>query len=271
MLTEALLDAAAVRLIATAIVIIGVTWSVKLFGPLIGGVLAGLPITLGPGFYFLVGEAPPGFVARTASYALLSLCATQSFLPAYILLARRRSPLIALGGGIATWVLIAFLLHFLPSPLWLGLLLFVGTTCLSLRLSSRALLPVKLLGSKTGWGSLLLRGVLAGILVAGVTTQSHRLGATTSGILLSFPIGFSVISFTLHQQMGKAVAMATLHSAILGTASLAGFCIALTLAIPHLSPYAAMGIALLTSFAVTFALLLQRRAQPRSHPTSSQG
>ena len=261
MLSGALLDAAIVRLLATAAVIIGVSWSVKLFGPLIGGVLAGLPITLGPGFYFLAGQAEPDFVAQTASYALLSLCATQSFLPAYILLARRAGPATALAGGLAAWALIASFLRFLPSPLWLGLLLFAGATLLFRRLARRALLPVTALGGRAGWGTLLLRGVLAGILVAGVTTQSHRLGSTLSGILLSFPIGFSVISFTLHQQMGNAVVMATLYSAILGTASLAGFCAFMALAAPHMEPYAALAVALLAAFAVTFMLLAWRRAR----------
>ena len=60
-------EEALIRLAATALIIIVVTWSVELFGPMIGGVLAGLPITLGPGFYFLVDQAPAPFVAQAAS------------------------------------------------------------------------------------------------------------------------------------------------------------------------------------------------------------
>src|SRR5690606_27927753 len=81
-----------IRMFATAIVVMSVTWSVGKFGPVIGGALAGLPIVLGPGLYFLVQQSPPAFVSETAAYALVSLCATQLFLLAYIATANRHRP-----------------------------------------------------------------------------------------------------------------------------------------------------------------------------------
>jgi hypothetical protein len=252
------LEEALIRLTATALVIIVVTWSVELFGPMVGGVLAGLPITLGPGFYFLVAQAPGPFVAQAASYALLSLCATQCFLLAYVLVGRHATPVLTLMGAIVAWALTAAILHNLPSPLWLGGLLFVLTTVACLRIGRRAVRPAERATGRPGL-SLLQRGLLAGLLVAGVTTTSHRLGATLSGLLLSFPIGYSVISITIHQHMGRDTATATLYSALLGTASLAVFCAVLALAIPHHTPYAALGLALASSALVTSALALWRR------------
>src|SRR5690606_18972202 len=81
-----------IRMAATAFVVIGVAVAVGRLGPIVGGALAGLPIVLGPGFLFLAMQAPPDFAASAAAYSLLSLCATQLFLLAYIVAARRAGP-----------------------------------------------------------------------------------------------------------------------------------------------------------------------------------
>lgn len=263
------MEEALIRLTATALVIIVVTWSVELFGPMIGGVLAGLPITLGPGFYFLVAQAPQSFVERAASYSLWSLCATQCFLLAYVLRGRHASPASTLTGAILAWGAAAAMLRAMPSTLWLGGLLFALTTAACLWAGRGAVRPAARAAGKPGLGSLLLRGILAGALVAGVTTASHRLGAALSGLLLSFPIGYSVISVTIHQHMGRYTATATLYSALLGTTSLAMFCAVLALAIPHHDPYPALGLALASSAIVTSALALWRRGQRAAHPADN--
>lgn len=247
-----------VRMVATALVIIVVSWSVQLLGPLIGGVLAGLPITMGPGFYFLIAQAPAPFVSQAAAYTILSLCATQSFLLAYIVIARRGTPWAALLAALAAWSGLALLLRLLPSPLWLGTLMFALTTWACLRLGRASVRPVGAVQGSAGLGLLLLRGLLAGILVAGVTTASHWLGAAATGLLLSFPIGYSVISVTLHQRLGRDTAIATLYSALLGGTSLAAFCIALSIVVMWVPGHAALMVALSASLVVTSTLALWR-------------
>ena len=107
---------------------------------------------------------------------------------------------------------------------------------------------------------LLLRGGLAGLLVALVTAGAGRLGAEWSGLLLGFPIGFTAISVTLHERLGRDAVIATLHSALLGTASLVGFCATLALTLPRLAPHLALLAALTVSFGVTIGLLLRARS-----------
>lgn len=53
----------ATRMIATALIVIVVALAVGRLGPLIGGTLAGLPIVLGPGLYFLIGRSSQEFIA----------------------------------------------------------------------------------------------------------------------------------------------------------------------------------------------------------------
>lgn len=104
-----------------------------------------------------------------------------------------------------------------------------------------------------------MRGILAGLLVAAVTAAAGQLGATVSGLLLAFPIGYTVLSITIHEQFGAETAAATLHSAMFGTMSLAGFCVTLALAIPAIAPIWAFVIALAVSSSITVALILRPR------------
>lgn len=260
-LSDPALQAILIRLLATAFVIIAVTLSVELFGPLVGGVLAGLPITVGPGFYFLIGMAEPAFVSRAASYAVVSLCAMQCFLLAYVLAANRWRPIAALGCALAAWLAGVILIHWFSLGLAASAVLFLVMTGVCASIGRMVLPPAaaRAPAGKTSRTSLFLRGALAGILVAAVTTASHWLGPAVSGLLLSFPIGYSVISITLHQQLGRVTVMRTMYSAIYGTMSLGGFCTVLALAVLHQRPYAALGMAFAASLLITFLLVVWRR------------
>lgn len=245
-----------VRMGATALVVVLVSWSVGAFGPLVGGALAGLPMVLGPGFYFLATQFSADFIHQAASYALYSLCATQLFVLAYILAARSLSPWRTLGCAVLVWLAAAALWSFLPAQPWLGLAVFVLLTIVCLRVARKVALETSTAKGKAGWGLLLLRGALAGVLVACVTTASQWLGASASGLLLAFPIGYTVVAVTIHQKLGAGSLIATLRSTLLGTASLAGFCSVLAFSVLHL-PWAwalllAAGVSMLITVMLVF-------------------
>src|SRR5690625_7440058 len=93
------------KVFTTAFVVIAIALAVGQFGPIIGGALAGLPIVLGPGFYFLLGRAAAGFVSETAVYSVLSICATRMFTLAYIVVGARLFRWIAVrAAGLAGFV-----------------------------------------------------------------------------------------------------------------------------------------------------------------------
>src|SRR5690606_39456127 len=78
-----------VRVCATGFVVVFVAWLAARLGPVAGGILVGLPIVLAPGFFFMLREQPPAFVAAAAAGALFSLAGTQVFLGAYVAAASR--------------------------------------------------------------------------------------------------------------------------------------------------------------------------------------
>ncbi|CAM4135337.1 hypothetical protein GCM10027565_33660 [Bordetella tumulicola] len=257
------LDALAVRMLTTAFVVMAVSWAVGAFGPVVGGALAGLPIILGPGFYFLAAQTPTAFVAQAASYALLSLCATQFFVLAYIAMAGKQPPWVCLAYAVGAWLVAALVLQFLPAQPIVGVFMFIVATGVCRRIGRRFIVPEASTRVSAGLGLLIVRGILAGILVAVVTSAHHLLGSTGAGLLLAFPIGYTVVAVTIHQKMGAASVVAMLHSALLGTISLAGFCAVLANAIEHLTAHTALGVALVASMSITVVIIFGKRISRR--------
>lgn len=253
------MEALALRMLATAFVVMAVSWAVGAFGPIIGGALAGLPVILGPGFYFLAMQAPAAFVAQAASNALLSLCATQLFLLSYIVMAGRNPPWVCLTCAMGAWLLAALFLQLLPAQPIPGVFIFIVATGMCWLTGRRFVMPEASARGRAGLGLLAVRGILAGTLVAVVTSASHLLGSTVAGLLLAFPIGYTVVAVTVHQRIGVVSVVAMLHSALLGTASLAGFCAVLATAIEHLTAHAALGVAMMTSMSITVAIIVGRK------------
>ena len=248
-----------IRMVCTGMVVIGVSWSVGAFGPIVGGALAGLPMVMGPAFFFLVQQAPVTFVSLTATYTLISLTATQAFVLAYLLASRTHRPLASLALAFCAWAVVAVVCRMLPPLLWLGSVLFVLATALAIRVSRPLVEPTARTGGKAGWPTLLLRGALAGVMVASITTASGWLGASSAGILLAFPIGYTVIATTIHEKYGSASVIATLHAALLGGCSLAVFCFSLAMLVLHFPPMIALLLATGASMATTTALVLRSR------------
>lgn len=231
--------------------------AVSRLGPVVGGALAGMPIILGPGFFFLLVQAPPEFVSNAAAYALLSLCSTQIFLLTYIAAASRVGPPLSLLVALAAWGTTVGFFQMFPPQAMIGIALFVAVTVAARKLGARLVRATTRPTRAENLGLLLLRGILAGMLVAVVTASANQLGATASGLLLAFPIGYTVLSITIHEQFTAETVIATLHSAILGTISLAGFCASLALALHHMPPIWAFLFALAVSLVMTIALVLR--------------
>ena len=248
-----------IRMVGTALVVIGVSWAVGAFGPLVGGALAGLPMVMGPAFFFLAQSASPEFVSLTATYTLLSLSATQAFVLCYLMSSRRYRPLACLGLAFWAWSAAAIVCRWLPASLWLGTVLFLCVTAGAIRVSRSLVETGAAIKGQANWPTLLLRGALAGVMVASITTASGWLGASSAGILLAFPIGYTVIATTIHEKLGAASVIATLHAALMGGCSLAAFCLSLAILVMRLPPMMALLLATAASMGTTLALVLRAR------------
>lgn len=244
-------------MLATSGIVVLVAFTVGRFGPLVGGVIAGLPIGLGPGFYFLLEDASAEFLAQAATSSLLALGATQVFLATYISLANRLLPVVAVGVASLVWAVSATALSRLEPGTITAAVIFAALTFAAYQFGKRFQFSEVRQKAKEGLGLLALRASLAGLLVAGVTSAAQLLGAAMTGVLLAFPIGYALIAFTIHKRFGTANVVAMLHSTIIGTLGLASFCVGLSLALERFSNGTALVVGLLVSLATTVLLVLR--------------
>lgn len=240
----------------TTIIVILVTTSVGKLGPVVGGLLAGLPIGLGPGFYFLIYNVSVDFLVQTVTFSLLALSATQLFLFTYIKTANRGFPITSLAISVVVWVLVLTGLKQFPITALFASLLFVCMTCVTYMIGRRYLMPKSQIERREGLWMLLVRASMGGLIVAIATVTAPLLGGQYTGMILAFPIGYALISVTVHEQYGVATVISVVHSAILGTIGLATFCIAFIFCLQNFAEMPAFLIGLTASITATCCIIL---------------
>ena len=251
------------KLIATALVVIGVSVAVGKLGPRLGGIIAGAPIILGPAYFFLLQDWPTEFIHEAALATLHALIATLLFSITFVLTAKRLGALKSLALSTLVWIPGAYLFSFMPGGVADAVLVY-GVVLVSAEIIRRMLaLDQPKVVAVSGWYDVVLRGLLAGVLVAIATTVAARSGPLLSGILVGFPVGLFTIGWTLHDRYGPDVARATVAAAQQGMLSLVAFAVATALLVGHVPPMVTFVLALFASLAVSAALF--RISQWRFH------
>jgi uncharacterized membrane protein (GlpM family) len=245
-----------VKWFSTTLVVVCVSLATVRLGPKIGGVLAGTPIVLGPGYFFMVREQSDLFVADAALGSLHAMLATLIFCLSYVLLAKRWGAIASVACSALIWMLAAAIADQLPGGVFFALALF-GVTLLFSRVYINSIgLSSKTVSAPVRWGDLLVRGVLAGGVVCLATILLVNVDPAISGIVLSFPIGMLMIALTLHQRYGVDVARVTLANTQLGMLSLVAFSAVLSLSVEVFDSYFAFWISLFLSLLVSVFLWL---------------
>lgn len=244
------------KLIATAVVVVGVSLAVGKLGPRLGGIIAGTPIVLGPGYFFMLRDHSTEFIQAAALSTLHALVATLLFSISFVVTAGRLSALASLGIATLCWVPAALLFTRVPGGVGVAVLMYLAMLLLAegIRRGLRLRQPVVV--ARSGWFDLALRGLLAGVLVSVATTLAVKSGPLLSGMLVGFPVGLFTIGWTLHERYGPDVARATVSMAQKGMLSLVAFGVVTAALVGHLPPMGVFLLALLASMGVSATLFL---------------
>lgn len=245
-----------IKLLATACIVIMVALAVGRLGPKLGGILAGTPVILGPGYFFMLREQPAEFVQEAVLSTLHALVATLLFTLCFVLTAGKLSALQSLLLASLLWVPAALVFIQLPGGLLGAMAVYLVVLMMAegvnrwLRLGQ----PVVVAGS--GWFDLVLRGVLAGTVVSVATTLAARSGPALSGVLLGFPAGILTIAWALHERYGAEVARMTVSMTQRGMLSLIAFCSVSYLGVGQLPGTLVFALSLAASMLTSFALFM---------------
>jgi len=247
-----------VKMAITAGFVLAATVTAERAGPLVGGLVATLPIGAGPVYVFLALDHDAQFIAQSAVASLAINAVNVVFATVYVLLAQKRSLALSLSAGLAVWSALALVIHWVP---WtaitaLAVNIVVLAVCLWL---VRPLRQVTMPPVHRRWYDLPMRAVLVALLVGIVVGLSFRIGAAGSGNLAVFPVVLISIMLILHNRVGGQSTAAVLANAPLGLVGFAFACVVLHAAAEPLGVAIALALALATSIGWGLAVLSARR------------
>ena len=248
----------AVKMAVTAGFLLAATMIAERAGPLIGGLVATLPISAGPVYLFLALDHDAHFIAQSALGSLVSNAVNVVFAVTYALLAQKRPLSVCLGGAFAVWAALQFAIGSVQWSLPLAVAFNVAIVATALWIV-HPLRHVRVAAALARWHDLVLRAAMVALLVGTVVTLSFTIGPTLSGNLAVFPIVLSSIMIILHRRIGGPATAAIMANAVIG---LGGFGVALgalCLTAERLGAPLALSLALAVSIGGNLLLYVVRR------------
>src|SRR6476646_8176524 len=155
------------RMAVTAAFVVSASVITERSGPVIGALIATLPISAGPSYVFLAFDHDAAFIAEGALASLPINAATIFLGLTYVVLAQRRSALVSFAGAATVWIVLAALARTVHWSLAGGLLANAITFAICLPLMRRfrhARMPL----ITRRWYDIPLRASLVATLVATV-------------------------------------------------------------------------------------------------------
>ena len=247
-----------VKMAVTAAFLLVATVTAERAGPLIGGLVATLPISAGPVYIFLALDHDAHFIAQSALGSLVTNALNVLFAVTYALLAQKRSLPVSLGGAFAVWITLSFAMGTVAWTLPLAIAFNVAVIGLSLWIV-HPLRHVRGVAVAARWYDLVLRAGMVAVLVGVVITLSFTIGPAASGSLAVFPIVLSSIMIILHRRIGGPATAAIMANAVIGLGGFAVAVITLYLSADRFGSPLALSLALAVSVGCNMLIYFARR------------
>ncbi len=177
----------ALRMAIAAAFVVSASIITERSGPVIGALVATLPISAGPSYVFLALDHDAAFIAEGALASLPVNAATIFLGLTYVVLAQRRNLVVSLSAALVVWIVLASVVRLFHWSLLAGIVANVAAFAICVPLLERyrhAKMPL----ITRRWYDIPLRAALVATLVAIVVTTSGWVGPTVSGIIALYPI-----------------------------------------------------------------------------------
>jgi hypothetical protein len=235
----------ALRMLVAAAFVVSASMIAERTGPVIGALVATLPISAGPTYVFLALDHDGSFIAQGALASLPVNAATIFLSLTYAVLAQRHNVLVSAGCAVAVWLGLATLVRSVEWSLTSGILVNLATFAICLPLLQRyryAKMPL----ITRRWYDVPLRASLVATLVATVTSVSGWAGPAVTGVLALFPAVFTSMMLILHPRIGGPATAAVLANGAYGMIGFTSAVAVLHVATLQLGSAAGLSLALAT-------------------------
>ena len=197
----ALLLTLALRMAITAAFVVTASVITERSGPVIGALVATLPISAGPSYVFLALDHDATFIAEGALASLPINAATIFLGLTYVVLAQRQNAVVSCLGAVAVWIVLASIIRSVSWTLAGGLIVNAIAFAICVPLLRR-FRHVKMPLITRRWYDIPLRASLVATLVATVVVLSRWVGPSISGVIALFPVVFTSMMLILHPRIG---------------------------------------------------------------------
>jgi hypothetical protein len=234
----------ALRMAISAAFVVTASIITERSGPVIGALIATLPISAGPSYVFLALDHDAAFIAEGALASFAINAVTMFFCLAYVLLAQRQNAVVSVGGAILVWIALAAIERLFSWTLLGGLIANAIAFGICIPAFKRFQHVKKMPLVTRRWYDVPLRATMVATLVAIVVSLSRWVGPFVSGTIALFPMVLSSMMLILHPRiggpataamianggwgmMGFGIAIAVLHVAAVPAGSAAALSLAL--------------------------------------------
>ena len=248
------------KLVTTPGLILAVTLLTRRFGPVLGGLLMGIPLTTGPISFFLAHEFGTDFAAKAAISSLFGQVSTAAFCLAYAAAALRFSSVVSALAGFSVFAGLSVLFSGIDWDLPYAILFFVA----AIFVIAQVFPAVRAVPSprKSPVWDIPLRMGLGAAVVTAITMLANHAGPHLSGLIAPMPVIALVLAVFIHSIQGGEAAGALLRSVVLGSPAFGMFFLTLVATLPVLPLVACYALAALASLMTSAAigLLLRHNA-----------
>jgi uncharacterized membrane protein HdeD (DUF308 family) len=249
-----------IKLFLTPFLMVAVSWAARRWGPGIGGLLAGLPLTSGPISIYLCAEQGPSFAASAAANSLLSLTPVALFSVVYSRLSDRLQIVSCALCGFGAFLLSLYFLQKSAPSFWSAWITGFLAISVGLILTPNKV-PAKFQIHYPRW-DLPARIFSATTMVLIITLSASVLGSQWSGLLSPIPVLAWPLCAFVHHQQGSDAARAVLRGILEGAYGVLVFYTIVAGGLGHLTPFLVYAVAVIASLIVSVPWLKSKVALP---------
>jgi hypothetical protein len=239
------------------------TLATRRWGPKVGGILVGLPLSTAPIFLFFAIDQGLDFAERATIGILLGLVGLVAFAMVYVVTSRRAPWFVSLSFAAVSFFALAAVVGWRQGGvLETGLTAYAGLLLAALLIRRPVSYAVK---APSPWWDIWFRMIAAGALTLAITAAAERLGPVFSGIIGTYPVVTTVVTTFTHHQMGREAAVTMMRGSVLSWLSFVSCFLVVGLTLKSHGLAASLGLGALAALVTTILVLwIDRLAAART-------
>ena len=246
------------------------TLATRRWGPSIGGIVVGLPLSTAPIFLFLAIDQGLDFAERAAVGILFGLVGVAAFAMAYVLASRHLRWPVSLALAAVAFFAASASAGQLPAGVFEAGLTAYAALLMVVAFIRRPQLPAAKVPSP--WWDIWFRMGAAAALTLAITAAADRLGPLLSGIVGTYPVVTTVVTTFTHHHLGREAAIAMMRSSVLAWFGFVSCFLVIGMTLKSYGLAASLCLGALAAVATTVAVFwIDRRMSARAKLPAGKG